>query len=117
MALADVGREPPSLFARNKVNVTVAPTPLMPTNVMTAQRQGNATVAPVVPRQMPAAIAALERAVHDEEEARRRAEAEAAAEGRALPPAKGVGLRQRVWPLVDMLRRAHAADKDIVWGV
>ncbi|MFM2054641.1 MAG: hypothetical protein RL456_2678 [Pseudomonadota bacterium] len=70
-----------------------------------------------LPAQMPAAIAALERAVHDEEEARRRAEAEAAAEGRALPPAKGVGLRQRVWPLVDMLRRAHAADKDIVWGV
>lgn len=68
-----------------------------------------------LPAQMPAAIAALERAVHDEEEARRRAEA--AAEGRALPPAKGVGLRQRVWPLVDMLRRAHAADKDIVWGV
>lgn len=58
MALADVGREPPSLFARKKVNVTVAPTPLMPTNVMTAQRQGNATVAPIVPRQMPAAIAA-----------------------------------------------------------
>lgn len=28
-----------------------------------------------------------------------------------------VGLRQRVWPLVEMLRRAHAAREPVVWGV
>lgn len=69
------------------------------------------------PAQMPAAIAALEQGIADEERARREAEAEAAAEGRTLPPPKEVSLRQRAWPLIEMLRRAHAADKDIVWGV
>lgn len=28
-----------------------------------------------------------------------------------------VSLAQRVWPFVDMLRRAQATDKPIVWGV
>lgn len=28
-----------------------------------------------------------------------------------------VGLRQRLWPLIDMLRRCHAAGEPIVWGV
>ena len=67
--------------------------------------------------QMAPAIATLEAAVRDEEDSRRRAEAEAAAEGRTLPPPKGVSLRQRVWPLIDMMRRCAAAEEDIVWGV
>ena len=67
--------------------------------------------------QMPAAIAALERGIADEERARRDAESEAAAEGRTLPPPKEVSLRQRAWPLIEMLKRAHTADHDIVWGV
>jgi hypothetical protein len=67
--------------------------------------------------QMPAAIAALEQGIADEERRRREAEAEAAAEGRGRAPPKEVGLRQRAWPLIEMLRRAHAADQDIVWGV
>ncbi|WP_310460317.1 DUF1840 domain-containing protein [Sphaerotilus sp.] len=69
------------------------------------------------PAQMPAAIAALERGIADEERARREAEAEAAAEGRTLPSFREVGLRQRAWPLIEMLKRAQAADHDIVWGV
>ncbi len=28
-----------------------------------------------------------------------------------------VGLRQRVWPMVEMLRRARAAGRPVVWGV
>jgi hypothetical protein len=28
-----------------------------------------------------------------------------------------VGLRQRVWPMVEMLRRARAAGQPVVWGV
>lgn len=71
----------------------------------------------ILPADMPAAIAALEQAVQDDEEARRQAEAEAAARGETLPPREGVSLRQRVWPLVEMLRRCHAADREIVWGV
>ncbi len=30
---------------------------------------------------------------------------------------RAVGLRQRVWPLIEMLRRSHAAGEPIVWGV
>jgi hypothetical protein len=31
--------------------------------------------------------------------------------------AEPVSLRQRAWPLVEMMRRAHAAGEAIVWGV
>ena len=59
-----------------------------------------------------AAIAALEAAV---------AAAELAAQGdaptaRALPRER-VSLRQRVWPLVEMMKRAQRAEQPIVWGV
>ena len=30
---------------------------------------------------------------------------------------RGVGLKQRVWPLVEMMKRSHAAGEPIVWGV
>lgn len=71
----------------------------------------------IQPADMPAAIAALEQAVLDEEAERKRAEEEAQAEGRTLAPRESVTLRQRAWPLIEMMRRAHAADQDIVWGV
>ena len=66
---------------------------------------------------MPAVISALERAVADAEAARVQAEKEAAAEGRRVPAGDGVSLRQRAWPLIEMLKRSHAADAVIVWGV
>lgn len=68
------------------------------------------------PSAMPAAIAAMERAVAEADAARAEAERKAAEDGVKLPPA-GVGLRQRVWPLVEMMRRAEAAGDPIVWGV
>jgi hypothetical protein len=71
----------------------------------------------IEPALMPAAIVAIERAIADEEKARQQAEAEAAAEGRTLAPAEGVSLRQRAWPLVEMMKRAHGEGKEIVWGV
>lgn len=71
----------------------------------------------IEPAAMPAAIAAIEQAVAADEAARAQAEKEAGAEGRPLPPREGVSLRQRAWPLVDMMKRAHGADKEIVWGV
>ncbi|NML16195.1 DUF1840 domain-containing protein [Azohydromonas caseinilytica] len=66
---------------------------------------------------MPRLRALLEQAVAAEEAARAQAEAEAAAEGRQLPPHESVSLRQRVWPLVEMMKRAQAAGYPIVWGV
>ena len=30
---------------------------------------------------------------------------------------RGVGLKQRVWPMIQMLERSHAAGEPIVWGV
>lgn len=62
---------------------------------------------------MPMLIADLERAVADDERARR-----TAADGDE-PKGQGdrVTLRQRVWPLVEMLRRCHGAREVIVWGV
>ena len=66
---------------------------------------------------MPSAMAAIERAIHDDEDARKQAEADAAAEGEVLPPREGVSLRQRAWPMVEMMKRAHAAGHEIVWGV
>lgn len=61
---------------------------------------------------MPEVIRLLEAAVA-EEEAARQADGdrdESAAE-------RKVGLRQRVWPMVEMLRRAHQAGHPVVWGV
>lgn len=69
----------------------------------------------ILPAQMPAAIAALEAAVAAE----RAAAAEPAQEederetGRPAP----VTLAQRAWPLIDMMRTAHAAEREITWGV
>lgn len=71
----------------------------------------------IEPQDMPMVIARLEQAVQDEEAARQRAEAEAAEEGRQLPPFEGVSLRQRVWPLIESLKRSHGAQVPVVWGV
>ncbi|MDO9091157.1 MAG: DUF1840 domain-containing protein [Rubrivivax sp.] len=61
---------------------------------------------------MPAALAALQAAIATEEAPAADAAAEMA---EAAQPA--VGLRQRLWPLVEMLRRSHAAGEPVVWGV
>jgi hypothetical protein len=56
---------------------------------------------------MPAALLALQTAITNSEQA-------AAHEDDAAP---AVGLRQRLWPMVEMLRQAHAANAVVVWGV
>ena len=66
---------------------------------------------------MPGLMAALQAAVAADEAAR--SAPAASAEASAGPPAgRGdhVALRQRVWPLVEMLRRCQAAREVIVWG-
>lgn len=62
---------------------------------------------------MPSAIAALEAAVAAEEAGPADAEAEAAAAGREPV----VSLRRRLWPMVEMLRRAQSEGHPVVWGV
>ena len=57
---------------------------------------------PVVVATLQAAIAAQEQVPVDDTEASAR-------------PA--VALRQRLWPMIDMLRRSQAANEPVVWGV
>jgi hypothetical protein len=71
----------------------------------------------IEPADMPAAMAAIEQAVQADEAARADAEREAAARGERLAPREGVALRQRLWPMLDMLKRADAAGEPVVWGV
>jgi hypothetical protein len=61
---------------------------------------------------MPAAIAALESAVAAEA-----GQPQAPQDEDAAAAEQAVGLRQRVWPMVEMLRQAHAAAQPVVWGV
>jgi Domain of unknown function (DUF1840) len=80
--------------------------------------------------QMPAAIAALEAACKREKElaaeARKKPAGAGTAPGGAAQDDPGkdpdddphlIGISQRVFPLIEMLRAAHAANKDITWGV
>lgn len=60
----------------------------------------------VEPQAMQAAIVALQEAVAAEEAQR--------VESAESPE---VGLRQRVWPMIEMMKRAQAANEPIVWGV
>ena len=67
--------------------------------------------------EIPAAIAALQAAVAQEEAAAAAAVAEEDGASDAADRPPPIGLRQRVVPLIDMLRRAHAEEADVVWGV
>jgi hypothetical protein len=81
----------------------------------------------ILPSEMMAAIDALHAAV-DREEMTIKAAKDAAkdtqkADGPAeavipvIDGARTISLKQRVVPFIDMLRRAHAEDKEVVWGV
>ncbi len=63
----------------------------------------------IEPAAMPAALQALEAAVA--------ADSPGAEDDAAEPAARGVSLRQRVWPMVELLKRAQAAGQSVVWGV
>ena len=64
-----------------------------------------------------AAISAIEQGVAADEAARAQGEKDAAAEGQKPTPRDGVSLRQRAWPLLEMMKRSQAEAADIVWGV
>lgn len=60
----------------------------------------------IEPAAMPAAVATLLAAMAQDEAP--------VDDDERLPP---VGLRQRLWPMIELLRRAQAADTPVVWGV
>jgi hypothetical protein len=82
----------------------------------TPARQGIIEVA-----DMPAAIAALEAAVAADEalraELRRAREDDAPDASRRAEGQDAITLRQRAWPLIDMMQRCHREAHPIVWGV
>jgi len=63
---------------------------------------------------LPAAIAALEAAVAAEEAARAKSGGDEPDESAG---GDNVSLRQRAWPLLEMMRRSQREGADIVWGV
>lgn len=63
---------------------------------------------------MPAALAALQAAIAAEEAVPPKADADEADEPSG---ARAVALRQRLWPMIEMLRQAQAGGVPIVWGV
>jgi hypothetical protein len=72
----------------------------------------------IEPAAMPAAIAALERAIADDDAARIRAgDDEATADEGKAGSGDAMSLRRRAWPMIEMLRRSADAGEPIVWGV
>lgn len=62
---------------------------------------------------LPAAITALQHAAEQPPPARSNSDDRTESEAAADP----VGLRQRLWPIIDMMRESLAAAEPIVWGV
>ena len=72
----------------------------------------------IEPQAMPAAMQAIKAAIAADEALRAQAEAEARAAGKPPPLWEGViSLRQRAWPMVEMMKLALSQDEPIVWGV
>ena len=66
---------------------------------------------------MPSAIKAIERAIAHEEGQPVQAVADTAEVRNEHLPDEAVTLRQRAWPLVEMMKHAQAENANIVWGV
>ena len=69
----------------------------------------------IEPVAMPQAMAALTAAVEADDALR--AQAGKAADEPGSAPLEAISLRQRAWPLVEMMKRCEAANEPIVWGV
>lgn len=65
----------------------------------------------IEPAAMPAAIAALDAAIAADDAARKQA-----ADDGEKPGGEAISLRQRAWPLVEMMKRSQPADAPITWG-
>ena len=75
----------------------------------------------IEPASMPAALQALQAAIEADEAVRAASAAQAdstdEAPGDEGQARDGVSLRRRLWPMVELLRRAQAEDEPVVWGV
>jgi hypothetical protein len=71
----------------------------------------------LLPPQMLAAVAALEEAVALDEARRAQLAQEAQEKGEVPAKEEGISLRLRAVPLIEMIKRCHKADAEIVWGV
>ncbi len=71
----------------------------------------------LTPDQLEPAIDALQRAVDQEEADLADAKRAALAEGKSTPGQADISLRQRATPFVAMLKRSHAENESVVWGV
>lgn len=74
----------------------------------------------LLPTDMPAAIAALNTAVAQDDAQRlkrQQRQQEAQESGDTAPEQDTISLHQRAAPFIDMVQRCHQADKEIVWGV
>ena len=71
----------------------------------------------LLPEDMPEAIQKLESAIQADEEHKAQVIKEALAKGEAPPRFEGISLRQRAVPFIELIRRSHKAEKEIVWGV
>ncbi len=71
----------------------------------------------LLPDHMPAAIAALEAAVAQDETLQAEMARQAKAAGKEPSKPEGISLRQRAVPFIEMMRRCQKAEKEIVWGV
>lgn len=70
----------------------------------------------IEPAMMPAAMLALEEAITREKSQAPETETDSAEQDPHLLRDEPVTLRQRAWPLGEMLKRAHAENSEIVWG-
>ena len=71
----------------------------------------------IEPGAMPASIDALQRAIVEDEAARAGGGDDEAESDEPTGARDPVSLRRRLWPMIEMLKRAHEAGEPIVWGV
>ena len=71
----------------------------------------------ILAQDMPAAIAALEAAVNQEEAEQAAMVKAAQAAGTSAPKFEAISLRQRAVPFIEMLKRCQKAEHEVVWGV
>ena len=68
-------------------------------------------------KDLPALMQALEAGVAADEAQFQRAVEDARAAGQSAPRRQGVSLRQRAWPLHELMQRSIKEQVDVVWGV
>ncbi|MCV2351155.1 DUF1840 domain-containing protein [Paucibacter sp. Y2R2-4] len=66
---------------------------------------------------LPLAMHQLEQAAKDDDAAFAAVQAEALAAGEPAPRREGISLRQRVWPLIELMRHSHTEGEPVLWGV